>query len=250
MMVHGDEPFGKGSTEQRFDAISQGRDSGSVGQRAPVVGELEGHVQAHEGEHRNCRNCCTRLGGRRAEELPPRWCVEEQPPHPHRRSAPPRRLLHIFEATSLHYETRGFRRSIVFVRGCFQLELRNRRNGGEGLAAEAECGDADEIRSRLNFASGVSIDRQHCVISVHPRSVVAHGDGRLPAGLQCDLYGRCAGVQRILDEFFNDRCGTLHHFAGRNLIDHRIWQNDDTTHLQPADLGREDPTLVPSPPDE
>jgi hypothetical protein len=77
----------------------------------------------------------------------------------------------------------------------------------------------------------VTLDREPRVLRPHPLAIVLHADLFLPSELDVNLHAPRAGVDRVLDELLDDRRGTLHHFAGGDLIGEVGGQAVDFPHV-------------------
>ncbi len=97
-------------------------------------------------------------------------------------------------------------------------EMRDRRNAGQGFAAEAERVDGREIVCPPDLARRVTLERQACIFGAHALAVVFDPHETLTAQLDVDLNAPRAGVDRVFDELFDDRGRPLDHFAGSNLV--------------------------------
>ena len=65
-------------------------------------------------------------------------------------------------------------------------------------------------------------DREHQFAGGNARAVVDHADERQAAAGGGDLDARCAGVERVLDQFLHHARRTLDDLAGGDLVDHRF----------------------------
>jgi hypothetical protein len=105
-------------------------------------------------------------------------------------------------------------------------------DGGQGLAAEAERRDAEEVVGGGELAGGVGLEREHQFVVGDAVAVVGDAE-QLAAALfdvHPDLAG--AGVQGVLDELLHGAGGPLDHFPGRDLVDHVGRQHLDLRHLR------------------
>ena len=82
----------------------------------------------------------------------------------------------------------------------------------------------------LDFRGGVALEGQHGVVAHHAAAVVGDLDQLLPARLDLDADARGTGVQRVLQQFLHHRRGTLHHFAGGDLVGDSFGENVDFAH--------------------
>src|SRR5690606_8505362 len=59
-------------------------------------------------------------------------------------------------------------------------------------------------------------------LSRHSRAVIANPDQVEPASRRRDLDPASSRIDGVLDQLLDDAGRALHHFAGGNLVDHRI----------------------------
>ncbi len=87
------------------------------------------------------------------------------------------------------------------------------------------------------------------VFGRHAFAVVFDGDELLAAEIHRDGDAARAGVKRVLDQLFDDRCRTLHDLAGGNLIGQRRRQPTNAAHSQSIRLNHHsmvaDSTAIP-----
>jgi hypothetical protein len=98
------------------------------------------------------------------------------------------------------------------------VEPGHRADGGQGLAAEAERRDGAEI-ARSELRGGVPLDGEVEVLPIHPDAVVDDADQAASARLHRDGDRAGSGIERILDQFLDDRSGTLDHLARGDAVD-------------------------------
>src|SRR5262249_191091 len=81
-------------------------------------------------------------------------------------------------------------------------EPRHRADRGEGLAAEAERANVEEVVAG-ELRGGVALDRECEVFLRHAAAVVADADQSPAAAVRHDLDAGGAGVERILDQLLD-----------------------------------------------
>src|SRR6266851_2927151 len=190
-----------------------GRCTSPVTSKGPARCETASSVSASSPPHNACTRSMSRAAGGHSSNTRPSLVTENATSG--RVSA---RTVSASTAArvSVAVARRNFRR--VAIAACFQLEARHGGDRGQRFATKSERGDADEIGRRANLARGVTLQGELRILAIHPRTVVAHADQRLAAVLELDPYGVRAGIEGILDELLDDRCGTLDDLAGGNLI--------------------------------
>src|SRR5450755_1681127 len=70
-------------------------------------------------------------------------------------------------------------------------------------------------------------ERDGQLIRTHAHAVIAHTNKSDAATLDIDVDAVRVGIQSVLDEFLDDRGGTLDHFPGGNLVDEFVLENPD-----------------------
>ncbi len=94
-----------------------------------------------------------------------------------------------------------------------EANVRGRGDAGQRLAPEAERSDVPELLLRLELAGSVPLKGDAQLLGRDPDAIINHaqeGDAALPS-FNRDLAG--LGVERILDELFDDGSGPLDDFA-------------------------------------
>src|SRR5690606_31673404 len=79
-------------------------------------------------------------------------------------------------------------------------EAADRRDGGEGFAAEAHRADAEQVVGGFDLAGGVAGDGQREVVGVNAFAVVDDADELGAAVGDVDLDARREGVEAVLKE--------------------------------------------------
>src|SRR5262245_7532366 len=72
------------------------------------------------------------------------------------------------------------------------------------------------------------------VVGLHPDAVVFDSDELLAAVLDGDDETPGVGVDGVLDQFLDDRGGTLDDLTRGNLVGEVVWQSPDAAHLSIA----------------
>src|SRR5437773_1158128 len=83
------------------------------------------------------------------------------------------------------------------------------REAGQGLAAEAQRGDAEEFVGAAQLAGGVAGEGQRQVVGGDAAAVVGHADRVGAAALDLEVDAGAAGVDGVFQEFFEDTGGAL-----------------------------------------
>src|SRR6266516_2321372 len=189
---------------------SDGRSPGAIVERYPsVAGQRKRDIGTRERDHRERFDRGARLRRGRTEEFPARRRVVEQATYGDRGAA----LAHrVFDRVQLRAGDAQPRGVFAFATG-LELEARDRRDGGERLAAESERRHTDQVGRRADLARRVALQRELRVVAIHPRAVVAHANQRLAPVLQLDADRPGAGIEAVLDQLLDDGGRPLDDFA-------------------------------------
>ena len=110
-------------------------------------------------------------------------------------------------------------------------------DAGERLASKAERADPRKVVFRLEFAGRVTLKGEFDLLRGDSAAVVGHADGGEPAVPRLDGDGARARVERVLDEFLDDRGGALNHLAGGDAGGGRGGQRADGHRYRPPAPG-------------
>ncbi|MNT43633.1 hypothetical protein D3C72_1801170 [compost metagenome] len=77
----------------------------------------------------------------------------------------------------------------------------------------------------------MSRDRQRQLFCGNAAAVVADADQAHTAFFQFDVDAAGAGIDRVLNQFLDHRCGSFDHLTGGNLIDQDFRQRPDRTRI-------------------
>ena len=99
-----------------------------------------------------------------------------------------------------------------------QREVRHRRDRRQRFAAETQRRDPPQVVRRADLARRVPFDRQRASSASIPSPSSSTRIRRLPPMLHRDDDAARAGVDGVLDQFLDDRCRPLDHFAGGDLV--------------------------------
>ena len=111
-----------------------------------------------------------------------------------------------------------------------QLHPGHTGNGGQCLAAEAQCMDADKVVRRLDLAGGVSDESSGDVFGFNAGAVVADLDQLHAAGLNAhgDLAGTC--VDGVFQQLLDNGRRTFDYLTGCDQLGSVLVQNMDHGH--------------------
>ncbi len=103
---------------------------------------------------------------------------------------------------------------------------RDRADRRQGFAAEAQRADRNQIVVG-KLRSGVALDREREIGGRHAFAVIAHADRTASPAVGEDVDARCAGIERILQEFLDHARRPLDHFARGDAVDDGFAQLSD-----------------------
>jgi hypothetical protein len=110
-------------------------------------------------------------------------------------------------------------------------ETRHRTDRRQRLAAEPKGADLQQVVA-VELGGGVALDREIEIGTSHPVAVVGDADEPASAAVGCDIDPAGAGVERVLDQFFDHAGRPLDHFAGGDAVDGGLGKLADG-HLRP-----------------
>ena len=112
-----------------------------------------------------------------------------------------------------------------------QFNAGYRSNAGKCFTAETERMQGKQIVRVADLACGVPRESRRYVLRRNTAAVVAHADQFDPAAADLHLNGCRSRIQRIFDEFLDDRNRPFDHLAGCDLVYRLIIQYMDLCHL-------------------
>src|SRR5260370_18322325 len=112
----------------------------------------------------------------------------------------------------------------------FELQAGEAGGGEEGLAAEAEGGDRQEVVGGAELRGGVALEGEEGVVLDHAVAVVGDADEFPASGFYFDADAGCAGVERVFEELFDDGGGALDDLAGGDLVRHEVGEDAAAAH--------------------
>ena len=203
------------------------RDRRPVEQRARPAGQRESDLRITKRELRDDARHLRRFAGVGFQKFAPRGQVVEQIADFDRRALGTAGFLDRRNGAAVDADL-GARD--VAAQPRLHHEMRDRRDARQRLAAKAERVNGGEIVGSLNLARRVALEREPRILRAHPLAIVFDADEPLAAQLDVDLDPPRAGVDGVFDELFDDRCRTLDHLAGGDLIGEVGWEEVDAAH--------------------
>ncbi len=101
-----------------------------------------------------------------------------------------------------------------------QQDVRDRRDGGQRLAPEAERPHAQQVVQIAQFARRVALEGEGDLVRADAAAVVRDANALQPAAAHLDDDLPRPGIERVLDQFLDDRGGRLDHLARRDPLRH------------------------------
>jgi hypothetical protein len=101
-----------------------------------------------------------------------------------------------------------------------QQDVRDRRDGGQCFAPEAERPHAEQVVQIAQFARRVALEGERDLVRVDTAAVVGDADTLQSAAAHIDDDLSRPGIERVLDQLLDDRCGRLDHLARRDPLRH------------------------------
>ena len=80
----------------------------------------------------------------------------------------------------------------------------------------------------------MTLEGQQGVVAHHAAAVVGDLNQLFAAGFNLDSDAGGAGIERIFQQFLHYRRGTLHDFAGGDLVGNVFGKNVDSAHGEPG----------------
>ena len=220
-----------GSAEIGAENVAEPRQaSGAVGQRrrprdlrALLAGQREGDVGPRHRKPAHHLADGFRLGAVGLQEFQPRGRRIEEIGDLDARAVIERARLRLRFLAALDRKRPGMRLRRM-TRGDGQF--RDRADRGQGLAAEAERPDAQQVFV-VELRGGVALDREVEVAARHAAAIIGDGDAPPPAALGENVDPARAGIDRILDQLLDDARRAFDHLAGGDAVDERFGQLAD-----------------------
>ena len=111
----------------------------------------------------------------------------------------------------------------------FYRQPRDAGDGGQRLAAKAQCDDLLDILIR-QLGRGVPLQREGDSLWRHAATIVGHLDALQPAVGQADGDVAGAGIHRVFHQLLQRGGGALHHLASGDAVNQGVWQAADGGH--------------------
>ncbi len=201
--------------EQLKESVTQAGGRRALNEDPTVAREREAHLRVAERHLRNEARDLRGFGGVGLQELAPRGKVVEEIVDRDRRPFGHTGFALGGDGSAVDLDFRARR---CAPRAGPQREVRHRGDARQCFTPEAEGSNRRKVVGAGNLAGGVTLDRQPRIFRVHAIAVVFDADRLLPAELDRDADPACAGVERILDQFLDDRRRPLDNLAGGDLV--------------------------------
>ena len=99
-----------------------------------------------------------------------------------------------------------------------QGETADAGDAWKGFAAKTHRGNGTEVFGFGDFAGGVAFQAKQRVVAAHADAVVGDTNETAAASLDLDSDSSRFGIERVLDQLFDDAGRTLNDFACRDLV--------------------------------
>ena len=116
------------------------------------------------------------------------------------------------------------------LHAAFDRHARDGGDGGDGLAAESEGRDVEDVGFGGDFAGRMRIEAEQCVVGVHALAVVGDRDGTPSAVFDGDGDLPRACVERVFHKLLHDGRGAFDDLARRDLVADLVAQLSDLAH--------------------
>ncbi len=168
------------------------------------------------------------FGALGAQEFAPRRHVVEQLAHFHRGARCMRARGHLADLPTFDLQCRT-----VLIMGTArgQGETADRSDRRQRFATETQRGHRFQFVQVGDLAGGVPRNRQRQLLCGNAAAVVADADQAHTAFFQLDIDAAGAGIDRVLNQLLDHRCGSFDHFTGGNLVDQDFRQRPDRTRI-------------------
>lgn len=100
----------------------------------------------------------------------------------------------------------------------------DRTDRGKRLTSKAQAADGRQIIEVSDFARGVALHGKRKFGSGNTVTIIENSNEARSARFDIDINRVSSGIERVLDEFFDERGRPLDHFARSDLIDERTRQ--------------------------
>src|SRR5205823_3488191 len=151
------------------------------------------------------------------KELAARRQIEKELPDFNRGSGPPAGGFDFENFFGGDHNLRTFG-GFGFALAAGQGETADTGNTGQSFAAKAHGSDGGQILGALNFAGGMTLEAEESVIAAHADAIIGNANEAAATGLDFDRDAPGAGIEGVLDQFFDDAGGPLDHLARRDLV--------------------------------
>ena len=189
--------------------------------------QLEVLVGMGQSIMRDQRSDVRKFGGFGAQELLAGGCIEEKITNRDRGASGKAGLFDAKHLSAIDFDDGSGR---VFGRTGFEVQAGDGGDGGQSLAAESQCSDAEEILSFFDFRSGMAFEGEHGIVAHHAATIVGNLNQLLSASFDLDSNARRPCIERVLKKLLNHGGWALHHFAGSDLVGNSFGEYVDLAH--------------------
>src|SRR5215469_3786515 len=176
---------------------------------------------------RNQRGDVCKLRRLGLKEFTARGKVEEQVAHRDRSADWESSFFDRENLPSCDFDDRA---GTVFRGVCLQTQAAHRCDGRQCFAAKSEGCDVEQVVGIADFRRGVTLEREHSIVVQHAPTIVDDLDKLASTRLDVDADAARARIEGVLQQLFDNGCGTLNHLAGGNLVRDVFREDVDTAH--------------------
>ena len=214
--VHGDELVRDIAAVDRVDHVQEGAVAERCEELATVLQVAEGDLRVGQCFFLQDVLNPGRFGLRTFQELPAGRDVFKEIPDDEGRAVGCADLGEILLDTPFDLVVHGHK-SARRLRD--QLDTGDTGDGGEGLTAEAEGLDTEEVAGIADLRGGMANEGITHILLCDAAAVIRHTDHGDAAVADLDRDGGAASIDGVLEELLHDTERPLDHLARRNLID-------------------------------
>ncbi len=225
--LDGDQPVGRDLPQAR-EPLRGGQAGRKAEELLAVGGQAEMNLRPGGRQSADQIGDLRGLGGGAAQELAAGRSVVEQVPN---RDARPGDSGHRSHPQGLGTLDAQFGPVLGVGFAGLDLDAGHGGDAGQGLPPKAQGDQLVQVLPLTDLGGREALDRQPHIGLGHAVSVIGHPDQRRAPPLKLDGDPRGGSVQRVLDQFLDDRDRTLDHLPGGDPLGHALFQDLNPRHV-------------------